>query len=152
MAELGQPERKIGEGKDVTIAASGDQIFAAWIKGTRLILWRSGKQQTVSEDAGSPNLLPCREAARCWLGRRRAASPFSASTEIARTDHLMVSLRGIGTFLLGLALPPGAPRHGMFGGSQSAGSPHHGSHNRRRLRANIGRPKGRTRVDWFDLR
>lgn len=68
IAELDRPEKKIGEGKDVTLAGSGDQVFAAWIKGTQLILWTSGKQTTVSEEAAFPNLtaLPGGGALLAW--------------------------------------------------------------------------------------
>lgn len=56
MAEPGKPESKIGEGKDVALAAGGGAIYAAWIKGTQLVVWASGKQETVAAQAAFPNL------------------------------------------------------------------------------------------------
>jgi hypothetical protein len=37
MAEPGQPEKKIGGGKDVALAAVADAVYAAWIKGSQLV-------------------------------------------------------------------------------------------------------------------
>jgi hypothetical protein len=68
MAEPGQPEKKIGEGKDVALAAGGDAVYAAWIKGTELVLWNNGKQETVASQAAFPNLtaLPGGGALLAW--------------------------------------------------------------------------------------
>lgn len=68
MAEAGHPESKLGEGKDVTLAAGGDAIYAAWIKGTQLVLWSSGKQEIIAEQAAFPNLtaLPGGGALLAW--------------------------------------------------------------------------------------
>jgi hypothetical protein len=68
LAEPDKPETRIGEGKDVTLAVSGDKVYAAWVKGTKLIVWTSGKQQTVSEEAAFPNLtaLPDGGALLAW--------------------------------------------------------------------------------------
>jgi hypothetical protein len=68
MAEPGQPERKIGEGKDVALAAGGDAVYAAWIKGTQLVLWNSGKRETIASQAAFPNLtaLPGGGALLAW--------------------------------------------------------------------------------------
>jgi hypothetical protein len=68
VAEPGKPETKIGEGKDVTVAAGGDKIYAAWIKGAQLVLWTSGKQETVANQAAFPNLtaLPDGGALLAW--------------------------------------------------------------------------------------
>jgi len=54
--EPGKPENKIGDGKDVALAASGSRVYAAWIKGTQLVLWASGKQETIASQAAFPNL------------------------------------------------------------------------------------------------
>jgi hypothetical protein len=54
--EPGHLERKIGEGKDVTLAGAGSHLYAAWIKESRLILWRDGTQETVADQAAFPNL------------------------------------------------------------------------------------------------
>lgn len=64
----GNPENKIGEGKDVTVAASGSTVYAAWIQGTQLVLWTSGKQKTMASQAAFPNLtgLPGGGALLAW--------------------------------------------------------------------------------------
>ena len=54
--ELGRPEARIGEGKDVTLAQSGGDPYAAWIKQSQLILWHSGKQEVIADQAAFPNL------------------------------------------------------------------------------------------------
>lgn len=54
--EPGKAEVKIGEGKDVAIAASEDAVYAAWIQGTQLVLWHAGKQEMVASQAAYPNL------------------------------------------------------------------------------------------------
>jgi hypothetical protein len=51
MAQPGQPETKLGDGKDVALAASHGQIYAAWIKGAQLIVWNAGKAVTVADQA-----------------------------------------------------------------------------------------------------
>lgn len=68
LAQPGQPEEKIGEGKDVTLAASGDKIYAAWIKGEQLGVWTSGRQEIVGGPAAFPNLtaLPGGGALLAW--------------------------------------------------------------------------------------
>jgi hypothetical protein len=67
MAEPGKPETKLGEGKDVALAA-GDHIYAAWVKGSQLVLWTDGKQETVASQAAFPNLtaLPGGGALLAW--------------------------------------------------------------------------------------
>jgi hypothetical protein len=68
IGEAGKPETKIGEGKDVALAAAGDRIYAAWIKEGRLALWASGKQETIAHEAAFPNLtaLPDGGALLAW--------------------------------------------------------------------------------------
>ena len=59
ISEPGKPEIKIGEGKDVTLAAAGDRIWAAWIsKSGELVCWTDGKQETIAKQAAFPNLTP----------------------------------------------------------------------------------------------
>lgn len=69
--EPGKPERKVGEGKDVTLAVNGKAVYAAWIKGTELVLWVSGKQETIAAQAAFPNLtaLPGGGALLAWEGK-----------------------------------------------------------------------------------
>jgi hypothetical protein len=67
MAEPGKPETKLGEGKDVALAA-GDHVYATWVKGSQLVLWTDGKQETVASQAAFPNLtaLPGGGALLAW--------------------------------------------------------------------------------------
>ncbi|MDE3196389.1 MAG: exo-alpha-sialidase [Acidobacteriota bacterium] len=66
--EPGKPESQIGEGKDVTLAADGEGVYAAWVREGQLILWHDGKQQEVAKDAAFPNLtaLPDGGALLAW--------------------------------------------------------------------------------------
>ena len=68
LAEPGKPESKIGEGKDVALAAGGSGVYAAWIQGMQLVLWASGKQETIASQAAFPNLtaLPGGGALLAW--------------------------------------------------------------------------------------
>jgi hypothetical protein len=68
VAEPSKPETKIGEGKDVAVAASGDKIYSAWIKDSQLVLWTSGKREIVASQAAFPNLtaLPEGGALLAW--------------------------------------------------------------------------------------
>jgi hypothetical protein len=52
----GHPETRIGDGKDVTLAVAGGVPYAAWIKGSQLILWHAGKQEMIASGAAFPNL------------------------------------------------------------------------------------------------
>jgi hypothetical protein len=56
MAEPGQAETKLGEGKDVAIAASQGRVYALWIQGTQLELWTSEKTEAVAQNAAFPSL------------------------------------------------------------------------------------------------
>ena len=47
--ELGQPETKIGDGKDVTLSVSGGAPYAAWVKDSLLVLWHSGKLDVIAQ-------------------------------------------------------------------------------------------------------
>ena len=68
MAEPGKPETKIGEGKDVTMAAAGDRVYVAWIKDDQLILWENGNEQKIAAHAAYPALtsLPAGGALLAW--------------------------------------------------------------------------------------
>jgi hypothetical protein len=68
MAEPGKPETKLGEGKDVTLAAGRNTVYAAWIKDTQLVLWNQGKREIVASQAAFPNLtaLPGGGALLAW--------------------------------------------------------------------------------------
>lgn len=45
IAEPDKHEMKIGEGKDVTLAAAGDRVYAAWIEDDQLVLWTNGSKE-----------------------------------------------------------------------------------------------------------
>ena len=61
-------ETKIGEGKDVAIAAGDGGIHAVWIRGTQLIAWQGGKTSVLAEKAAFPALatLPDRSVLAAW--------------------------------------------------------------------------------------
>jgi hypothetical protein len=54
--KAGQPEQKIGEGKDVTLAVSGNKVYSAWIEHDQLVLWTAGRTETIPGPAAYPNL------------------------------------------------------------------------------------------------
>jgi hypothetical protein len=66
--ELGQPESKLGDGKDVTLAVEGGLPFVAWIKDSQLVLWHDGKQDVIAQEAAFPNLstLPNGDILLAW--------------------------------------------------------------------------------------
>ncbi len=68
MAEPGRPEVRLGEGKDVAVAASQDGIYALWVKGAQLVLWVDGKTEVLSEKAAMPALatLPAGGVLAAW--------------------------------------------------------------------------------------
>jgi len=68
IVEPGKPERKIGEGKDVALAAAGDHVYVAWIRDDQLVLWTNGSQETLAMHAGYPALtsLPGGGALLAW--------------------------------------------------------------------------------------
>lgn len=56
MDKPGQPEMKLGEGRDVAVAASRGRIYVVWINGTRLELWTSGKHVVLANEAALPTV------------------------------------------------------------------------------------------------
>ena len=54
LAEPGQPETPIGEGKDVALAVSHGRTYALWVKGTQLVAWVEGKAGTLADEAAFP--------------------------------------------------------------------------------------------------
>jgi len=52
----GQPEQKIGAGKDVAIAAGGGRLYAAWVAASKLEMWENEKTRTVAESAALPSI------------------------------------------------------------------------------------------------
>lgn len=57
LAEPGKPEQKIGEGQDITVAASGDRLYGAWIAKGHLVEWSEGKTETLADSAAMPNMI-----------------------------------------------------------------------------------------------
>lgn len=68
IAEPGQAEKRIGEGRDVAIVASQGRIYALWVKDSRLEVWISGKLEAIAEKAANPSLtvLPGGEVLAAW--------------------------------------------------------------------------------------
>jgi len=57
LAEPGKPEVKLGEGKDVAIAASDMQVYVLWISNHQLQLWVDGKTKSFAENASLPGIV-----------------------------------------------------------------------------------------------
>jgi hypothetical protein len=68
LAEPGKPERAIGEGKDVAIAASQGRVYALFLQGTQLVAWVEGKTEVLTERAALPALtaLPSGGVLAAW--------------------------------------------------------------------------------------
>ncbi len=68
LAEPGRAEIKIGEGKDVAVAAGAGRVHAAWIKGGQLLYSTGRKVEVVAEQAAFPSLaaLPDGAALAAW--------------------------------------------------------------------------------------
>lgn len=58
LAEPGHPEQKLGEGKDVALAASGNRLSALWVGAAGLEAWDgSGAPQVIAKDAAFPSVV-----------------------------------------------------------------------------------------------
>jgi hypothetical protein len=68
LAEPGQPEKSIGEGKDVAIAASQGRIYALWLEGTQLVAWIDGRTEVLAEKGALPAVtaLPAGGVLAAW--------------------------------------------------------------------------------------
>ena len=68
LAEPGRAEVKLGQGKDIALAAGSGRLWVAWIKGTALQLWNNGKVEDVASNAAFPNLaaLPGAGVLAAW--------------------------------------------------------------------------------------
>src|SRR5688572_25112075 len=55
-AEPGKPETRLGEGKDVALAASQGRIYALWVNGAQLVAWIGGRTEILSEKSAFPSL------------------------------------------------------------------------------------------------
>jgi hypothetical protein len=56
--EPGQPEKKLGDGKDVVIAAAGGRVLVLWTSGGRLVSWGADEIHALSNDAAFPEIAP----------------------------------------------------------------------------------------------
>ena len=54
--EAGQPERLMGAGKDVAIAASLDKVYAIWTSASAIVAWTAGKTTEVAKSGAFPTL------------------------------------------------------------------------------------------------
>jgi hypothetical protein len=57
LAEPGQPETKIGEGKDVALAASHGRTYALWVKDSQLVAWVDGNDEIMAAKAAVPAVV-----------------------------------------------------------------------------------------------
>jgi len=57
MAEPGQPETRLGQGKDVSLAISQGRAYAVWVAGAQLESWVSGKGEVLAAKAAFPTLI-----------------------------------------------------------------------------------------------
>lgn len=66
--EPGHPEEQIGAGKDVALALSGGHRYAAWEEGPKILAWRDGRTQVLSETGTFPSLcaLPAGGVLAAW--------------------------------------------------------------------------------------
>jgi hypothetical protein len=55
-AQPGKPEIRLGDGKDVAIAASAGRTYVAWVRGAELVSWIDGKSETLANKAAYPSL------------------------------------------------------------------------------------------------
>jgi len=56
LAEPGQPETRLGEGKDVALATAQNRVYAVWVNGTQLESWASGQLDVLAEKGAFPSL------------------------------------------------------------------------------------------------
>ncbi|MGO9261099.1 MAG: sialidase family protein [Bryobacteraceae bacterium] len=54
--EPGQPEQRLGVGKDVALALSGGRAYAVWENGPKVESWKDGKVEVLSEAGTFPSL------------------------------------------------------------------------------------------------
>jgi hypothetical protein len=56
--EPGQPEQRLGEGKDVALTLSGKRVYAIWTSGSGIQLWGNGRASVLSGQGAFPTLCP----------------------------------------------------------------------------------------------
>ena len=55
--EPGRAEKRIGAGKDVALATSGDRTYVAWTNGVAIELWNGGKIEVLAKTGAFPSLV-----------------------------------------------------------------------------------------------
>ena len=55
--EPGRVEKRIGAGKDVALATSGDRTYVAWTNGVAVQLWDGGKIEILSKIGAFPSMV-----------------------------------------------------------------------------------------------
>jgi hypothetical protein len=68
LAEPGKLETKLGDGKDVALAAGDGHVYAAWVAQGHLQLWKDGKLVTLAGEGSLPAIavLPGGAAVVAW--------------------------------------------------------------------------------------
>jgi hypothetical protein len=68
LAEPGQPELRLGRGKDVALALSGGRTYVAWVNGSDVEVWIDGDMERLSTGGSFPTLLslPGGKALAAW--------------------------------------------------------------------------------------
>ena len=57
LAEPGRVEKRIGAGKDVALATSGDRTYVAWTKGVAIESWNGSKIEVLAKTGAFPSLV-----------------------------------------------------------------------------------------------
>ena len=55
--EPGQPEKQLGSGKDVALAAGGDRVYVAWSTPKGITLWNGTTAEALAENGAFPALV-----------------------------------------------------------------------------------------------
>lgn len=56
VAEPGKAEVSIGNGHDIAAAGSGSELYAAWVRDGKLVLWKGGTTEAIGEGVTFPTL------------------------------------------------------------------------------------------------
>lgn len=56
LAEPGEPERRVGTGKDVALALGGNRAYVAWVNGSKVEAWVDGHVELLSKAGAFPAL------------------------------------------------------------------------------------------------
>jgi hypothetical protein len=66
----GESEKRIGEGKDIALAAGDNQVYAVWSQGEGIRYWANGREGSLSEAGAFASVitLPDGSAIAAWEG------------------------------------------------------------------------------------